>query len=154
MAGLQGWIKPRFYHSFISKHCKWSIRQGNVQDSFWFSGCQVLQPLWTALGASRDAPAGSISSLARGWGLPSLHHSPCQGWGVSLLPSILGHPAITGIKQLENISANSTDLELITVLIWQKAIPLRSLRRLLSPPTHGAAAGCLREMRRAACPAW
>lgn len=83
MAGLQGWIKLRFYHSFISKHCKWSIRQGNVQDSFWLSGCQVLQPPW----AARAAPAGNISSLGVDQELPSLHHRLCSGWGLPLLPS-------------------------------------------------------------------
>lgn len=46
-------IKQRFNHSFISKHCKWSIRQWNVQDSFWLSGVQLLKLLWTALDLPR-----------------------------------------------------------------------------------------------------
>ena len=138
--------KQRFYRSFIGKHCKWSIRQWNVQDSFWLSGLQLLKPLWTALGlpgalqpgaslplsASQDP--GLLSLLQNG---SSLQHRLRRGCGVSLIPSKLRHAAIIEIKQLQNISANSADLELITILIWQKAIPLRSLWFLLSPPTHG-----------------
>lgn len=80
-------IKQRFYRSFISKHCKWSTRQWNVQDSFWLSGLQLLKPLWTELGL--PGALQSISSLISAAGPRAF--IPLMKW---LVPSAPAAPRV------------------------------------------------------------